>query len=178
MRYKCLKRLLDSISKFYPSVTVIVADDTPSELYERISSKKYPNVKQFKMPAESGFFAGRALAISQVLTDFFVTVDDDFIVTENTKLEYLVEIIDESGYDVIGGTVVENDKQDSWDKFGRFEITASKEGFCYSRKKFGNQPGMIFKENLLRTPLTINAEIVTKILANPDDRLKNLCNCR
>ena len=153
MRYKCLKRLLDSISKFYPFVSVIVADDTPSELYESISSKKYPNVKQFKMPAQSGFFAGRALAISQVLTEFFVTVDDDFIVTEKTKLEDLVEIIDESGYDVIGGTVVEDD-EDSWDELGRFEITASKEGFCYSRKKFGNQRGKIFKEKIQpRDPL-------------------------
>ena len=99
MRYKCLKKLLESISKYYSSVAVIIADDTPPELYEQISIKEFPNVKQFKIPAESGFFAGRALAISQVLTEYFITVDDDFIMTENTRLEDLLEIIDESGYD-------------------------------------------------------------------------------
>ena len=141
MRYKCLKRLLESISKYYPSVAVIIADDTPPELYEQISIKEFPNVKQFKMPARSGFFAGRALAISQVLTEYFITVDDDFIMTEKTWLEDLLEIIDESGYDLIGGTVTEKSEQDSWDEFCRFEIKRSKDGFCYSRTKFGNQQG-------------------------------------
>lgn len=141
---------MDSIAKYYPGVEVIIADDTHPENYERISSKKYPFVKQHRMPAESGFFAGRALAISQVTTEFFITVDDDFILTEETRLEDLLETIEESGYDIVGGEVFnEWDKthnrpgwQPDWSKYGRLDISSSDDGFCYFRGDYGNEQGM------------------------------------
>ena len=34
MRYDCLKNLLDSLNIFYPDVKVIIADDTPDDLYQ------------------------------------------------------------------------------------------------------------------------------------------------
>ena len=61
MRYPCLERLLDSINKFFPGTQVIVADDTPTEAFKKLDTFKYPFVKQHKMPANAGFFAGRAL---------------------------------------------------------------------------------------------------------------------
>ena len=57
------------------------------------------------MPENSGWFAGRALLISQVRTEFFVWVDDDFEFTDDTNLEKLVEVISKTGYDVIGGSI-------------------------------------------------------------------------
>ena len=57
------------------------------------------------MPENSGWFAGRALLISQVQTEFFVWVDDDFEFTAETNLEKLVEVISKTGYDVIGGSI-------------------------------------------------------------------------
>lgn len=63
------KRLLASVNKFYPNLTVLVADDTPDEIYETIDTDEFPNVKQYKMPAHKGWFAGRALVISQVDTE-------------------------------------------------------------------------------------------------------------
>ena len=57
------------------------------------------------MPENSGWFAGRALLISQVRTEFFVWVDDDFEFTDETNLEKLVEVISKTGYDVIGGSI-------------------------------------------------------------------------
>ena len=61
-------RLIDSILEQYPGVTIIVTDDNPKEYYQDIDVEKYPTVKQYKMPLEEGFFAGRALAVSQVKT--------------------------------------------------------------------------------------------------------------
>ena len=49
---------------------------------EKVDVEKYPNVKQYKMPAYAGWFAGRALVISQVQTEYFIWVDDDFKLTE------------------------------------------------------------------------------------------------
>ncbi|CBY14255.1 unnamed protein product [Oikopleura dioica] len=78
LRYPCLYRFLDSVQAKYPGMTIIVADDNPDDTFEVISKEKYPAVKQYKMPTEEGWFAGRALAISQVRTDYFVWCDDDF----------------------------------------------------------------------------------------------------
>ena len=41
-----------------------------------------------------GWFAGRNLAVSQVTTKYFLWVDDDFLFTENTKIEKLVEVME------------------------------------------------------------------------------------
>ena len=43
--------------------------------------------------SETGWFAGRGLAISQVTTKYFIWMDNDLRVTENTNLEKLLEII-------------------------------------------------------------------------------------
>ena len=64
-----IKRLLESIKKYYPNVAVIIADDSPEEEFEVVSAEHFPNVKQYKMPAYTGWFAGRALVISQVKTE-------------------------------------------------------------------------------------------------------------
>lgn len=41
-----------------------------------------------------GWFAGRNLAISQVTTKYFLWVDDDFLFTNDTKIEKLVEVME------------------------------------------------------------------------------------
>jgi len=142
MRYKCLERLLDSIEIFFPGTQVIVADDTPDELFEAINTYKYPFVKQHKMPPETGFFPGRALAISQVSTEYFISMDDDFTLTAFTKLDEFLKIIDESGYDMIGGPVetpnMHTLRQNPWADYvdyDRFQIGRSPDGFCYFRGK-------------------------------------------
>ena len=37
MRYNCLDNLLSSLDQFYPNVRVIIADDTPDDLYQSIN---------------------------------------------------------------------------------------------------------------------------------------------
>ena len=39
---------------------------------------EFPNARQYKVPWHSGWFAGRALPMSQVETDYFIWFDDDF----------------------------------------------------------------------------------------------------
>ncbi|XP_078000051.1 beta-1,4 N-acetylgalactosaminyltransferase 1-like [Glandiceps talaboti] len=99
-RYDALNRLISSIHKFYPDMTIIVADD--SEFPEKIN---LPNVKQYVMPYGEGFFAGRNLALSQVRTKYFVSVDDDFVFTVRTRLENFLEKFEhpQAKIDLIGG---------------------------------------------------------------------------
>ncbi|CBY08652.1 unnamed protein product [Oikopleura dioica] len=60
-------------------------------------------------------------------------MDDDFVVEKTTDLEHMVEIIENTGYDVIAGVLEKDD--DSWAKFNNFDITRTEQGFCYSRRE-------------------------------------------
>ncbi|XP_015264697.1 PREDICTED: beta-1,4 N-acetylgalactosaminyltransferase 2-like [Gekko japonicus] len=96
LRYHKLRVLLKSIRQFYPDIKVIVADD--SEHPEKIEEA---NVEHFIMPFGKGWFAGRNLAVSQVTTKYYLWVDDDCLFTKNTKIEKLVEVLENTNLDVV-----------------------------------------------------------------------------
>ncbi|KAL1775375.1 hypothetical protein HispidOSU_024134 [Sigmodon hispidus] len=102
LRYERLRALIASIRRFYPTVTIIIADD--SDKPERISD---PYVEHYLMPFGKGWFAGRNLAVSQVTTKYVLWVDDDFIFTARTRLEKLVEVLEKTPLDLVGGAVRE-----------------------------------------------------------------------
>ncbi|XP_070567267.1 beta-1,4 N-acetylgalactosaminyltransferase 1-like [Ptychodera flava] len=89
-RYDCLGRFVKNVRKFYPTVPIIIADD--SEFPEVVDE---PNVKHFTMPFRDGCFAGRNLALSQVRTKYLVFADDDFVFTTNTSLELMIEKLED-----------------------------------------------------------------------------------
>ncbi|XP_077985233.1 beta-1,4 N-acetylgalactosaminyltransferase 2-like [Glandiceps talaboti] len=101
-RYGAIQRLVESINMFYPDVLIIVADDTERPV--RIVGN---NVKQIVLPFLEGFFAGRSVALSLVTTKYFLWVDDDFVFTEKTKLEIMLEKLEDpqSRLDLVAGTV-------------------------------------------------------------------------
>lgn len=103
LRYDKLRELLRSIRLYYPDIKVIVADD--NEKPEKIED---PNVDQYIMPYAKGWFAGRNLAVSQVTTKYFLWVDDDFLFTDKTKIEKLVDVLEKTDLDMVGGNVAGN----------------------------------------------------------------------
>ncbi|XP_060704929.1 beta-1,4 N-acetylgalactosaminyltransferase 2-like, partial [Hemiscyllium ocellatum] len=52
-----------------------------------------------------GWFAGRNLAASQVTTKYLLWVDEDFLFTKQTKVEKLLEVLENTNLDVVGGSV-------------------------------------------------------------------------
>ncbi|KAG9269748.1 beta-1,4 N-acetylgalactosaminyltransferase 1-like [Astyanax mexicanus] len=102
LRYDKLQDLIVSIRQFYPTVTIIIADD--SEHPQPVTG---PYIEHYTMPFGKGWFAGRNLAISQVTTKYVLWVDDDFIFTSNTKLEKMVEVLESTTLDLVGGAVRE-----------------------------------------------------------------------
>ncbi|NWS48010.1 B4GN1 acetylgalactosaminyltransferase, partial [Probosciger aterrimus] len=102
LRYEKLRGLLSSIRRFYPGVTVVVADDSPRP--EPLSG---PHLEHYVMPFGKGWFAGRNLAVSQVTTKYVLWVDDDFIFTPRTRLEKLVDVLERTSLDLVGGAVRE-----------------------------------------------------------------------
>uniref|UniRef100_A0A3Q0T0J1 Beta-1,4-N-acetyl-galactosaminyl transferase 1a n=1 Tax=Amphilophus citrinellus TaxID=61819 RepID=A0A3Q0T0J1_AMPCI len=102
LRYDKLKDLIDSIRQYYPTVTIVIADDN-----EHPQPVTGPHIEHYIMPFAKGWFAGRNLAVSQVTTKYVLWVDDDFIFTENTKLENMVDILEKTTLDMVGGAVRE-----------------------------------------------------------------------
>ncbi|XP_075995791.1 beta-1,4 N-acetylgalactosaminyltransferase 1-like [Genypterus blacodes] len=102
LRYDKLKDLIDSIRKYYPTVTIVIADDN-----EHPKAVPGPYIDQYIMPFKKGWFAGRNLAVSQVITKYVLWVDDDFIFSSNTKLEKMVDILEKTTLDLVGGAVRE-----------------------------------------------------------------------
>ncbi|XP_072343259.1 beta-1,4 N-acetylgalactosaminyltransferase 2-like isoform X3 [Scyliorhinus torazame] len=100
LRYHKLRILIDSIRRFYPNMTIIIADD--SEIPEKIEG---PHIEQYLMPFAKGWFAGRNLAASQVTTKYLLWVDEDFLFTKDTKLEKLLEVLESTSLDVVGASV-------------------------------------------------------------------------
>uniref|UniRef100_A0AAY4EJT3 Beta-1,4 N-acetylgalactosaminyltransferase n=1 Tax=Denticeps clupeoides TaxID=299321 RepID=A0AAY4EJT3_9TELE len=102
LRYDKLQDLIDSIRQFYPTITIVIADDN-----EHPKPVNGPNIEHYIMPFGKGWFAGRNLAVSQVTTKYVLWVDDDFIFTANTKLEKLVDVLESTTLDLVGGAVRE-----------------------------------------------------------------------
>ena len=96
--------MIKSIEKYYPGITLIVADDNPESNFKTLTSERIM-VKQYKMPESEGWFAGRALGASQVRTQFYLWVDDDFVFNKETSLEYMVNVAEKTGFDIIGGAL-------------------------------------------------------------------------
>ncbi|XP_040047849.2 beta-1,4 N-acetylgalactosaminyltransferase 2 isoform X2 [Gasterosteus aculeatus] len=136
LRYAQLKILLSSIRHFYSNIKVIIADDSFEP--EHITGE---NTEQYIMPPAQGWFAGRNLAVSQVTTKYLLWVDDDFVFTEETKIEKLVEVMEAlPELDVLGGTVQRNQFYFSL----IYEEGDEMEGGCLHRKsqgKFNPLPG-------------------------------------
>ncbi|KAJ4918122.1 hypothetical protein JOQ06_029532 [Pogonophryne albipinna] len=96
LRYDKLKELIDSIRKYYPTVTIVIADDN-----EHPQPVTGPHIDHYIMPFGKGWFAGRNLAVSQVTTKYVLWVDDDFFFTTNTKLEQMVDILEKTTLDLV-----------------------------------------------------------------------------
>uniref|UniRef100_A0AAV2LYL7 Glycosyltransferase 2-like domain-containing protein n=1 Tax=Knipowitschia caucasica TaxID=637954 RepID=A0AAV2LYL7_KNICA len=102
LRYEKLKDLIESVRKFYPTVTIVIADDN-----QHPQPVIGPHIEQYIMPFGKGWFAGRNLAVSQVTTKYVLWVDDDFYFTSNTKLDKMVDILEKTTLDLVGGAVRE-----------------------------------------------------------------------
>ncbi|KAM3920779.1 beta-1,4 N-acetylgalactosaminyltransferase 2-like [Leptodactylus fuscus] len=125
LRYDKLRVLLKSIRQYYPDMKVIVADDNDTP--EKIDD---PNVEQYIMPFAKGWFAGRNLAVSQVTTKYFLWVDDDFVFTNETIIEKMVDVLEATDLDLVGGNVAGN-----YFSFTLLLKEGGKDGDCLHWKK-------------------------------------------
>jgi len=96
-----LRRLIASIRRRYPSLPIIVVDDSrePTRL---------PHVETIVLPHDSGVSAGRQAGLDRVRTPFVVVVDDDFVFLPDTALAPAVaKLVRNPSIDILGGQLVD-----------------------------------------------------------------------
>lgn len=103
-RPRCVQRLITSIKKFYPTICIVVVDDSEKPII--ISDVEY-----YTLPFATGTSVGRNLAISKVATKYFMTLDDDFIFTSNTNLRVRYDVLENTDIDIVGTNVSDNQKR-------------------------------------------------------------------
>jgi len=95
-----LRRLVRSIRRLHSSVKIIVADD--SRQPSRIAG-----VEVVRLPFNSGVSAGRSAALERVDTEYFLTLDDDFVLTKHSDLASPLELMKSTPeLDIVGGVIV------------------------------------------------------------------------
>lgn len=100
-RPRVLRRLVASIRRFYPRLTVLVVDDSrePTAL---------EGVETLKLPFDSGLSAGRKAGLERVATRYFLLLDDDFVFFRETLLAPAIAAMEKhSEIDILGGEVID-----------------------------------------------------------------------
>lgn len=99
-RPHCLDLLIKSIKKFYPSLPIIVADDSKSPTPRQ-------DVEYHILPFDSGVSKGRNFLVKQVKTPYLLLLDDDFCFIRETNIERLLDVLENSNIDIVGGRCIE-----------------------------------------------------------------------
>ena len=101
-RPKSLKRLLKSIHCYYPEISILIVDDSKTQIKESELLSIHTNLQYYHVDYDVGLSKGRNIGLSKIETKFFVLLDDDFYFTKNTDLIKLVSVIDNNDFDMVG----------------------------------------------------------------------------
>ncbi|KAI8502601.1 hypothetical protein Bbelb_193030 [Branchiostoma belcheri] len=124
LRYPSVRLLIQSIQTYYPKMRIIVADD--NRPFEDLQAG----------------LGGRNLGVSQVITPYLLWLDDDYVFHEETKLEVMVDILDNSNLDVVSG--LRGDKILYYNKMAVIPGEDDDDGVCIwhqQYKNYGKVPG-------------------------------------
>jgi hypothetical protein len=96
-----LQRLVASIKRLYPTLRIVVVDDSrkPTRL---------AGVETIVMPYDSGISAGRNEGLKHVTTPYVLVLDDDIVFYRRTRLAVALALMERhSQIDIMGGQLVD-----------------------------------------------------------------------
>lgn len=100
-RPAALRRLVASIRRLYPTIPIIVVDDSraPSAI---------PNVETIALPYDQGVSIGRQAGLDAVRTPYVMVLDDDFVFFRSTKLGRVIDVLQrQPRIDLVGGQLID-----------------------------------------------------------------------
>src|SRR6266511_3252479 len=100
-RPKVVRRLVESITRRYPSLRIIVVDDSRKPV-------RLDGADTLTMPYDSGIAAGRNAGLQHVVTRYALILDDDYVFSRHTLLGPALALMEEyAEIDIMGGQLVE-----------------------------------------------------------------------
>jgi len=137
-RLDAVTRLLNSIiTLFNYKYTILIADD--SKYNNKHKFDKYKNLIYYHLPYDSGLSAGRNFLIDKVKTTYFIICDDDFIFTQDTKIEKMKNLLIKYNLDILGGRYNNVNNRDSIGKNFKIENNV-----LYITPIENDSPGVIY----------------------------------
>lgn len=105
LRPKSLKKLINSILKLYPNITILIGDDGSPSCKEYILNEfeNKNNIYYYELPYDSGLSYGRNYLLQKVKTEYFLLCDDDFEIDNTLNLVELINILENKKLDILGG---------------------------------------------------------------------------
>jgi len=149
-----LEALLLSIAKFYPEAHISIADDSKefrTEFYKKlwvklegVGLKNRPVA--YNLPFDTGLSYGRNFLVDHTDGEYILILDDDFIFTEDTKIEKFKDILQaKKDVGIVGGMIVQDGTERHFE--GNIEIVGR--DMIYSIDKEGdyqNLKGIKYRE--------------------------------
>jgi Glycosyl transferase family 2 len=100
-RPRILRRLVASIRRLYPTLGVIVVDDSRKPI-------RLEGAETIAMPYDSGVSAGRNEGLRHVATRYALVLDDDFVFYRHTRLGAALALMERHPeIDIMGGQILE-----------------------------------------------------------------------
>jgi len=124
LRPVALELMLRSLRKFFPDAPVVIADDSP-EPYPEIGEKYGCSHHLFDPDIGIGH-CYNWMVDNWIETPYLVLLDDDFVFTEDTKIDNFVPWLDAGVVDLIGGDVFNVPRRCFQGFIGRFECSNKK----------------------------------------------------
>lgn len=118
-RHWVFKRIIDSILKFYPNIPIVVVDDGKNPVGEG-------EYKYVRLPFDVGISAGRNEGLKYVETKYTWLCDDDYIVTKGTKVQGILDLLNQNVLDLCGLRIWDAHRRNEHMYFGIFEQSETK----------------------------------------------------
>jgi glycosyltransferase involved in cell wall biosynthesis len=135
-RKKSLFKLLLSIERYFPNVSVVIADDSLNGLEQELKRFVKLNITYLKLPFDTGLSFGRNEALKAVKTQYFLLCDDDFEFDERARVKEVLEDIQKHQYDIIGGDFYNYTTIGNFRTLVRFLLKEPKKFYTILSKKF------------------------------------------
>lgn len=103
-REDCLVAFLESVRALGLTLPIHIADDSREPFGERIR-KRFPDLDldYQELPFDVGLSAGRNHLLDRIRTEYFLLLDDDYILDRRTDLDAAIRLLEEKRLDILGG---------------------------------------------------------------------------
>jgi GT2 family glycosyltransferase len=111
IRQRCLRRLVSSISEYYPGAPVNIADDSKidDETRAYYAGLEQRGDRVLLLPYNVGISAGRNALVDITSRPYLLFLDDDVVFFDETRIRDMVDVLDaDPSIGVAGGSLIDN----------------------------------------------------------------------